>query len=188
MSTYGLVLAAGAGSRMGMPKVLKHDPDGTSWLGRAVSVVRAGGCDQVYVVIGAAVEDAWPLVRGLPVDLVIAANWAEGMSASLVAGLAALRETPAEAALIMLVDLPDVTSAVVNRLVADADSSTLRRASYAGRPGHPAVLGRDHWGGVIDTAVGDFGARLYLDAHEHELIECGDLATGVDVDTPVRFS
>ncbi len=183
MTTYGLVLAAGAGSRMGMPKVLKHDPDGTSWLARAVGVVRDGGCEQVYVVLGASVEDAWPLVRGLAVDVVIAAKWAEGMSASLVAGLAALRESPADAALIMLIDLPDVTSEVVSRLVTNADASTLRRAAYGGSPGHPALIGRDHWAGVMETAVGDFGARPYLEATPHQLIECADLATGVDVDS-----
>lgn len=168
---------------MGMPKVLKYDPDGTSWLGRAVDVVRAGGCEQVYVVLGAAVEDAWPLVRGMAVDVVIAAKWAEGMSASLVAGLAAVRESPADAALIMLVDLPDVTGEVVARLVAGADASSLRRASYDGVAGHPALLGRDHWGGVMESAVGDFGARPYLEANPHELVECADLATGVDVDS-----
>lgn len=168
---------------MGMPKVLKYDPDGTSWLGRAVSVVRDGGCEQVYVVLGAAVEDAWPLVQGLAVDVVIAAKWAEGMSESLVAGLAALRETPADAALVMLVDLPDVTGEVVGRLVKDADATSLRRASYGGTPGHPALIGRDHWGGVMETTVGDFGARPYLEAHPHDLIECADLATGVDVDS-----
>ena len=51
-------------------------------------------------------------------------------------------------------------------------------------PGHPVVMGRDHWLGVLDVAVGDQGARDYLAAHDHLLVECGDLATGRDVDTP----
>jgi CTP:molybdopterin cytidylyltransferase MocA len=50
-------------------------------------------------------------------------------------------------------------------------------------PGHPTLLGRDHWTGVVDTARGDRGARDYLAEHPPVLVECGDLATGRDVDT-----
>lgn len=182
MTTYGVVLAAGAGSRMGTPKALKHDADGTSWLLRAVEAVRAGGCDEVCVVLGAAVDDALPLLDGAGVEVVVAPDWATGMSASLVAGLRALTDLPAEAALVMLVDLPDVTAAVVQRLVSGVGPGTLRRASYGGHPGHPALIGRDHWTGVLASAVGDQGARPYFEATSHELVECGDLAGGQDVD------
>jgi CTP:molybdopterin cytidylyltransferase MocA len=49
-------------------------------------------------------------------------------------------------------------------------------------PGHPVLLGRDHWAGVVETSTGDRGARDYLASHEVALVECGDLATGADVD------
>ena len=68
-----------------------------------------------------------------------------------------------------------------------AEASTgrgdLARAAYDGVPGHPVLIGRDHWAGVIETSVGDRGARDYLAAREVMLVECGDLATGVDVDS-----
>jgi hypothetical protein len=44
------------------------------------------------------------------------------------------------------------------------------------------LIGRAHWDGVVATAVGDRGARDHLAAHEVALVECGDLATGTDVD------
>ncbi len=50
----GLLLAAGAGSRMGMPKALVHDDRG-AWLQRGVEVLRQGGCDPVVVLLGAPV-------------------------------------------------------------------------------------------------------------------------------------
>jgi CTP:molybdopterin cytidylyltransferase MocA len=59
----------------------------------------------------------------------------------------------------------------------------LARAAYDGVPGHPVLIGRDHWAGVVETATGDRGARDYLAAHEVRLVECGDLASGVDVDS-----
>nr|WP_255523664.1 nucleotidyltransferase family protein [Terrabacter sp. MAHUQ-38] len=60
----------------------------------------------------------------------------------------------------------------------------LRRAAYDHVPGHPALIGRDHWEQVVATAVGDHGARQYFRTTPHELVECGDLATGRDADTP----
>ena len=44
------------------------------------------------------------------------------------------------------------------------------------------LIGRDHWAGVLATASGDRGARDYLETHAHLAVECGDLATGIDVD------
>ena len=88
------------------------------------------------------------------------------------------------AAMIHLVDLPDVSAAVIARVRAEpVDPTTLRRATYDGRPGHPVLLGRDHWPGIVDAARGDRGARDYLAEHDHELVECGDLASGQDVDS-----
>ena len=185
MSVTGLLLAAGAGSRMGRPKALVHTADGEPWVARSVEVLRAGGCADVLVVLGAAADAARSL---LPegVHAVVAPDWAEGLSASLRTGLTALDETAADAAVVLLVDLPDLVPAVVARLL-PAGPSTLARAAYDGEPGHPVVLGRDHWASVATTTTGDHGARDYLRARSASvrLVECGDLATGADQDTPV---
>ncbi len=180
---HGLLLAAGAGRRMGMPKALVRAEDGEPWLVRGVRTLAEGGCGQVVVVLGASAEEALPLLDGTGASVVVAADWDQGMSASLRAGLAALAASDATSAVVTLVDLPDVGSDVVRRLLDPlAGPATLRRASYDGRVGHPVVIGRDHWAEVADGASGDRGARGYLATHDVELIECGDLATGHDVD------
>ena len=182
MTTQGLLLAAGAGTRMGQPKALVSDQSG-SWLERGVRVLDDGGCDGVTVVLGARSAEAVGLLDGLGVDLVIAHEWESGMSASLCAGL---RGMPADvdAALVLLVDLPDLTAEVVDRVLrSGAGPGSLARATYAGRPGHPVLIGREHWAGVVGSATGDRGARDYLEAHAYLAVECGDLATGVDVDS-----
>lgn len=179
----GLLLAAGAGSRMGRPKALVHDERG-SWLQRAVAVLREGGCDPVVVVLGAAPEAADLLPPG--VRAVLAEDWAEGMGASLRAGLAALDAASVEQVVVTLVDLPDLVPAVVARVVAAAETGrgeALARASYDGEPGHPVLIGRDHWAGVRDVARGDRGARDLLSAGDVLLVECCDLAGGEDVDS-----
>ena len=182
VTVHGLLLAAGAGRRMGIPKALLRDPDGTTWLARSVTALLDGGCASVTVVLGAAADDAAALVPAGPVSVVVADDWAEGMSASLRTGLAALPSGP-DSAVVSLVDLPDVDAAVVRRVAAAAGTDALARAAYDGVPGHPVLLGRDHWAEVAATATGDAGARDYLRRHGVTLVECGDLATGRDVDT-----
>jgi CTP:molybdopterin cytidylyltransferase MocA len=190
VSVLGLLLAAGAGRRMGTPKALLHDEQGLSFAARAVSALRDGGCDSVLVVLGAGADEAAGLLDE-HVRVVVADDWAEGMGASLRAGLSAAQEEAASAALVSLVDLPDVDAAVVRRVlearaggVETRPEDVLARAAYAGVPGHPVLIGRGHWAGVVASAEGDRGARDYLREHAPAFVECGDLATGRDVDTP----
>jgi CTP:molybdopterin cytidylyltransferase MocA len=180
----GLLLAAGAGRRMGMPKALVRDGAG-SWLVRGVATLREGGCGHVTVVLGAEAERARPLIDGLDVTVAVAEDWADGMGASLGTGLRSLAASPEPGVVVSLVDLPDPVPEVVARVVAAAQqdgTAALVRATYDGTPGHPVLLGRDHWAGVLDSAVGDRGARAYLATRDVTLVECGDLASGRDVD------
>ena len=184
-----------------MPKALVRDPDGTSWLRRSVASLREGGCAGVTVVLGAAAEQAHALVPRERV--VVAPGWEEGMGASLRAGLRAVVHPPGTtdqglvghvtrpdevvAVLVSLVDLPDVGPDVVRRVLCAATGAgpaVLARAAYGGVPGHPVLLGREHWAGVAVSAAGDRGARDYLLERDVALVECGDLATGTDRDTP----
>ena len=187
MTTVGLVLAAGAGRRMGGPKALVRLTDGGPTLVEtAVARVLESGCDRVVVVVGAAGEQAAALVAETGAEVVAADDWDEGMGASLRAGIAHLEDAHDDLALVTLVDLPDVTARVMSRVLADAvgdGRAALARAAYDGVPGHPVVIGRDHWSAVRTTARGDRGARDHLRATPHRLVECGDLATGRDLDT-----
>ena len=167
---------------MGGPKALLRDPDGTPWLLRSAATLDQGGCDRIVVVLGAAADQARALLEHIPVDVIVAPDWHTGMAASLRAGLGFLID--GEAALLHLVDLPDVGPDVVRRVLGAASGpDALARAAYDGVPGHPVLIGRHHWPGVLGSALGDRGARDYLADHPPALVECGDLATGLDVDT-----
>lgn len=182
-AVVGLVLAAGAGRRFGGPKALAADPDGEPWVRRAARRLHEGGCERVQVVIGAAADEVRTLLDPSD-DVVEATDWDEGMGASLRAGLTALADADVavSAAVVMLVDLPGVGPDVIARLVVRAAPDVLARASYDGRGGHPVLLGRDHWAGIVATARGDRGARDYLARHATTLVECGDIGSAEDVD------
>jgi CTP:molybdopterin cytidylyltransferase MocA len=173
----GVVLAAGAGTRYGKPKVLAGDGQ---WLRSAVSALSGGGCDDVVVVLGAAIVEV-----PAPARPVVAPDWAEGMSASLRAGIGALESGTAAYAVLITVDTPDIGADVVRRVLAAAraSSSGLARAGYGHRPGHPVVIARRHWPDLAASAVGDQGARAFLrERADVTRVDCADLATGADID------
>ncbi|MGE2728602.1 nucleotidyltransferase family protein [Mycolicibacterium vaccae] len=174
----GILLAAGAGLRFGMPKVMAHQ--GT-WLRAGVEALSDGGCGDVVVVLGAAIVDV-----PTPARAVVATNWSAGVSNSVRTGLAAMAEDAAYAA-ITTVDTPDVNAAVVRRVVqaARSSSSGLARAVYGGRPGHPVVIARRHWPQLRQALRGDEGAGPFLKARDDVVaVDCADLASGEDVDEP----
>lgn len=179
----GLLLAAGSGSRYGGPKALV-ELDGELLVHRAARMLRDGGCDPVVLVVGAAadrVRDA----AGLP-DVVVAADWASGMGASLRAGLAGL-PTTAGACVVGLVDQPLVGAAAVERLRAAWSAGAVAAvATYDGRPRNPVLLDRSVWAEVAALAVGDAGARTWLRAHPERVtaVPCDDTGSPFDVDTP----
>ncbi|HXL62779.1 MAG TPA: NTP transferase domain-containing protein [Mycobacterium sp.] len=170
----GVLLAAGAGTRYGMPKVLADDGD---WLRACVSALADGGCGDVVVVLGAAVVDV-----PAPARAVVAPDWADGLSASVRAGL---RAVEADYAVVHTVDTPDVGADVVRRVLAAARSSAsgLARARYGDRPGHPVVIVRRHWPDLLDGLRGDQGARAFLAGRTDVIaVDCADLASGADID------
>lgn len=177
---------------MGGPKgLLRLSPNGPSLVELAVARFRDAGLERVLVVVGSAAADVAVRARRAGADVVEAPDWDEGMGASLRRGLVALESTDARAALLMLVDLPDVGADVHTRILSSVEGGggsgldgVLVRAAYEGRAGHPVLLGREHWRLVSTQAVGDRGARAYFEAHPPRLVECGDLATGRDIDRP----
>jgi CTP:molybdopterin cytidylyltransferase MocA len=174
VTAAGVLLAAGAGTRYGMPKVLAA---GGEWLRACVTALADGGCDDVVVVLGAAVIDV-----PAPARAVLAEDWAQGLSASVRAGLMAI---DADYAVLHAVDTPGVGADVVRRVLDAARSSPsgLARARYGGRPGHPVVIANKHWPQLLDGLRGDEGARPFLrDRTDVVAADCADLASGDDID------
>ena len=178
MTVAGLVLAAGEGRRFGGPKALV-ELGGERLVDRAVRVVRDGGCDRVVVVAGAAALE-------VP-DAVVVDNpqWGTGMGSSLRTGLAAL-PVEVDAAVIVLVDTPWIRAEAVRLLIAVYErGAELAVATYAGERGHPVLVGRKHWLGVAESAIGDVGARDYLANHPDVVeVDCTGTGDASDVDDP----
>lgn len=181
----GLLLAAGAGRRFGIPKALV-ETGGQRFVQRALQTMVEGGCAPVHVVLGARASEVRALLPPGTVT-VEAADWSSGMGASLRAGLDSLGSVDdrVQAALVQLVDLPWLGPGIVMRLAELSSPGVVARACYEGVPGHPVLLGRRWWTEIAEGASGDRGARDWLAGRpDLRLVECGDLGSGADVDTP----
>jgi CTP:molybdopterin cytidylyltransferase MocA len=179
----GVLLAAGAGSRLGQPKATV-ELGGEPLAGRGVALLRDGGAQPVVVVTGAvAVDLAGVLIVHNP-------DWRTGMGSSLAAGLAMVPDDCA-AAVIALVDQPLVGPAAVRRLIAAYRAGAgVAVAAYDGARRNPVLIAREHWPEVTALAIGDSGARPFLRAHPELVtsVECGDTGSADDVDTPADLT
>ncbi len=173
----GLILAAGAGTRFGGEHKLLAELDGRPLLEHAIKAQCAvPELERVVVVLGANARLVLERVCFDRAEPVMCERWSDGQAASLRCGVAAL--AGAERVIVTLGDAPSVTPAVIARFLS-APGGT--RASYGGRPGHPVVLGAEQLA-RLGELEGDRGARGLLAGAT--TIECSDLATGRDVDTP----
>jgi nicotine blue oxidoreductase len=187
--TTAVLLAAGAGTRLGHgPKAL------LPFRGRTLVEVLAdalhdGGCREVVIVLGAgagAVRDATDLERHTVVEN---PDWVSGMGSSFKLGLASARLQ--DHVLVALVDQPGLTPETVARLLGAHRPGRVTAAGYpdaAGelRRGHPLLLDASLRAEAAESASDDAGARLFLQAHPEliDLVDCSGESGGEDLDTP----
>lgn len=178
MTTCGLVLAAGAGTRFGSStSKLLADLDGRPLLEHAVRAQCAvEALERVVVVLGACSDQILERVEFGRAEPVVCPEWEAGQSASLRCGVGRL--SGAERVIVTLGDEPLITPEVIARFVGAPAGA---RAVYDGRPGHPVVLGPAQLAELKELS-GDRGARALLG--DGPQIECSALCSGADVDTP----
>ncbi len=180
----GVILAAGGSSRMGRPKQLLPLA-GRPLLQHVVDRASGSELDEVLLVLGA---QARTVREGLEIPdrvrVLEHREWREGQSSSLRAALDIAHPT-SRGALILLGDEPLVPLEGI-QLVLDGFRTgewVAVRASYAGEPGHPVLLGRELWP-LLQALEGDRGAGPLLKALGPAVgkVEMGE-PRPVDVDT-----
>jgi CTP:molybdopterin cytidylyltransferase MocA len=160
-----VVLAAGASTRMGRPKLILPLGSGTV-LSAAVAPLLEAGLERVVVVLG---DRAVEVERGagLPEDprlrVVVNASWPEGMASSLRRGLDECKD--AEAVLVALGDQPGVPAVRLRRMLdAWSPGTPLVVPVHDGRAGHPVLFARELFG-ELRALAGDVGARDVVRRH-----------------------
>jgi molybdenum cofactor cytidylyltransferase len=183
-----VVLAAGRASRMGSNKLVA-ELDGEPIVRRCVRAVLGSQARPVVVVTGHEAEAVRGALAGLDVQLVHNPAFAEGMSTSLRAGLAAVGA--ASAALICLGDMPRLRPQHLDALIAahrGGDPAQIVVPTCDRKRGNPVLWPRQYFA-EISALTGDVGARALIDRHADQLhlVAIDDPAILLDVDTPAAL-
>jgi molybdenum cofactor cytidylyltransferase len=182
-----IVLAAGRSTRMGGPNKLLADVGGRPLVRIAVEEALASRAQPVVVVTGHQREQVEAALKGLPVILTHNPDFAQGLSTSLKAGLAAL-PAGADGAIVCLGDMPQVDATLIDRLVAAFEpekGALVVVPTIAGKRGNPVVWSRRFFAD-LSRLDGDVGARHLIGAYPEAVVEVPvtGRAAFVDVDTP----
>jgi len=182
-----LVLAAGQSRRMGTLNKLLIEIDGVPMVRRVVEVLRQSKATPIVVVTGHESERVAEVLRDLPVTIVHNPDYAQGLSTSLKRGLPAL---PAESdgALVCLGDMPRVTAAEIDRLIAafnPVEGRGICVPTRQGKRGNPVLWSRRFFEEMMQVA-GDVGARHLIGAYPEMVaeVEMADDGVLTDIDTP----
>ncbi|ENN89152.1 putative molybdopterin MoeA protein [Rhizobium freirei PRF 81] len=189
ISVAVVLLAAGKASRMGEGGAHKllAEFDGIPLVRRSASIAIASGASVVVTVTGHRREDIERALGDLAVERVHNADYASGMASSLAAGVGTRAAQKADGVLVMLADMPGITSDDLKALIAafrDAGGQVIVRAVSGGKRGNPVILPRSVLNAVM-RLEGDVGARHIIETSGFSVIdvEIGE-AAHLDVDTP----
>ena len=186
MTSAGVVLAAGASTRMGSPKQLLEF-GGRPMLERIVVEASASRLDDVLVVLGADAQRIRGAVEWGRARVIVNENYVDGMSTSLQAGIGALGDD-VDRAVVILGDQPDVDASLINLLLDAQQSSGLPATAldFDGLLHPPVVLARELWS-KIDELRGDVGLGQLLRRQTDRVVRIpASQPSGhpIDIDTP----
>jgi molybdenum cofactor cytidylyltransferase len=182
-----IVLAAGRSTRMGGPNKLLAEIGGKPLVRIAAEQALASKARPVVVVTGHQHDKVEAALHGLDLRFTHNPNFAEGLSTSVRAGLAAL-PTDADGVIVCLGDMPQVTAPLIDKLTTAFDpekGALVVIPVIDGKRGNPVVWARRFFPELM-AIDGDVGARHLIGRYPEAVAEVAltDTAALVDVDTP----
>jgi CTP:molybdopterin cytidylyltransferase MocA len=187
--TVAVVLAAGAGTRLGgVAKALLRDGERT-FLERVVRTLAAVECQETVVVVGPPFGDAVAEhARALDAQVIVNPEPERGMASSIALGFRSLgvfrRLSTVEAAWLWPVDHPYVEAATLRALEAALDGHEVARPRYEGRGGHPPLIAKRAWKQLAACDAVDGGARAVIAGLDVVDVVVQDRGVVRDIDLP----
>ncbi len=185
----GVILAAGASTRLGRPKQLLS-LGGEPLIRHVIRRALDSRVDDVVVVLGAHADDVQRAIADLHVITVRNPEFAAGQSTSLRAGVAWARIAGVAAVVVLLGDQPEIETAFIDRVIEThrERGAPIVQALYAGTPGHPVLFALPLFA-ELETVHGDEGARSVIRRHAADLcrVRVADSPPPADIDTGADY-
>ena len=184
----GVLIAAGAGTRMGSLKPLLPW-NGMLLVEYQISNLLAAGLTEIIVVLGHRHEELEPHVRGHQVRYVVNHQYADGKTTSIKVGVREINDH-CDGVMLLAVDQPrtaEITSKVLESHV--STNAVITSPKYQGHGGHPLVFSRTLFGELLDITEESEGIREVLRAHKHEIneVEFDDPMIALDINSPEDY-
>lgn len=183
----GLVLAAGQSRRMGAENKLLAELGGKPMVRHVAEAVAASKAESMTVVLGHEADTVRAALADLKPSYAYNPDYAEGLSTSLKSGIAALGED-VDGVIVCLGDMPMVSTAILNQMIAAFDPVEGRAIvvpTRRGKRGNPVLFAKRFFE-EMGRVSGDVGARHLIGNHEDLAveIEVDDESVLTDIDTP----
>ena len=185
MNICGLILAAGGSSRLGRPKQLVN-ANGKSLLEKVIDNSLKTDLQQVYVVLGANLDQVEPSINHLPVSIIKNERWQEGIGSSISCGIRTIqREGNYDAVLIMLCDQLHINPHHLQALIHAYlhKKASIIATTYGDQTGVPALFEQQYFT-HLQKLSGDIGAKKILHQYAGSLHPIPFEQAIIDVDTP----
>ncbi len=182
-----IILAAGQSTRMGTVNKLTIDIDGKPMVRHAAEAALASHARPVIAVTGHQREQVAAALDGLSLAIVHNPDYAQGLSTSMKAGLAAL-PSDIDGAVVLLGDMPRIAPGQIDKLIAHfnpVEGRAIVVPTRKGKRGNPVLLGKQLFL-ELARVEGDSGARDVIANHPDLVAEAEMDSDGVltDIDTP----
>jgi molybdenum cofactor cytidylyltransferase len=182
-----IILAAGRSTRMGTVNKLTIAIEGKPMVRAAAEAALASQARPAIVVTGHQRENVEAALKDLPLRFVHNPDFAEGLSTSMKAGLAAL-PADSDGVVVLLGDMPRIAAAEIDKLIAafnPVEGRAIVVPTRKGQRGNPVLLGKQLFL-ELARVEGDSGARAVIAAHPDLVAEVEMDNDGVltDIDTP----
>ncbi len=190
-----VILAAGASTRMGVPKQLLHI-DGKSLIKRIAEMAMDTACYPIVMVLGSNRDMMRKELERMPITIIDNPQWEKGMSGSIKMGLAGSYMTfkELEAVIILTADMPLISVELIQKMIKKAeevsekmkDNPDIVACSYGGQMGIPVLFKRKLFNDLLELS-GDNGAKKIILANKEKTVTI-DFPEGIfDLDTMEEY-
>jgi molybdenum cofactor cytidylyltransferase len=189
----GLILAAGASTRMGTPKQLLR-VQGTTLLERMCAEALSSMLDKVIVILGFRAEAMKHALHGIlphpKLKVVENSAYDQGISSSIIAGVSEIMDTH-DHAMLLLADMPFINAGLIDLLLLRYLDSNLPLGAVQlkSKRSHPVIFNRMLYPQLLQLR-GDVGARALFRKYRDQacLVEPDFFYDDSDIDTPEDYA